>query len=260
MIIDKIFNQYYTKPKLAEKLTKDLDFDRYDFIIEPAAGECSFYNFLPEEKRIGIDLCPKCDGLIEADFLEWKEPFKEGDKILSIGNPPFGRNSSLAIKFINKCAKWSETIAFIVPKSFKKQSMYDKIDLNFWKIKEVDTPKNSFVFNNKPYDVPCIWLILEKRNERRTKEIKLKPPASFTFTNKENSNCCFRRVGINAGFSSVDINVAEPSHYFINANDPLDFVNRMNQIIWNHNNTTGPRSISKNELIEAYNNSLIQLK
>lgn len=257
MIENKIFNQYYTKPKLAEKLVEDLDFDRYDYIVEPSAGECSFYSLLPEDKRIGIDLCPKCDGLIEADFLDWKEPFVDSDRVLSIGNPPFGRNSSLAIKFINKCAKWSQTIAFIVPKSFKKRSMYDKINLNFWKVKEVDTPKNSFVFNGKNYDVPCVWLILEKQEDKRTKEIKLKPPANFTFTSKENSNCCFRRVGINAGFSSVDIEVAEPSHYFINAIDPNDFVERMNKIKWNHNNTLGPRSISKNELIEAYNKTLI---
>ena len=42
-----------------------------------------------------------------------------------IGNPPFGRQSSLAKKFIKhicSCDK-TKTIAFILPKSFKKDSL-----------------------------------------------------------------------------------------------------------------------------------------
>ena len=248
----KNFDQYYTNPELAEKLIQDLNFDNYDYIVEPSAGECSFYSLLPENKRVGIDLEPKCEELITHDFLTWEPTFQQEDKVLSIGNPPFGRNSSIALKFINKCAQWSNTIAFIIPKSFKKQSMYDKINLNFWKVKEVDTPKNSFIHEDKPFDVPCVWLILEKKEEKRKKEIKLKP-TDFRFTTKQESNCTIRRVGVNAGFSSLNINVAEPSHYFIYVNNPLEFVNKMNTIVWEHNNTLGPRSISKNELIGEYN-------
>ena len=134
----------------------------------------------------------------------------------------------------------------------KIRDQIDKINLNFWKVKEVDTPKNSFIHEDKPFDVPCVWLILEKKEEKRKKEIKLKP-TDFRFTTKQESNCTIRRVGVNAGFSSLNINVAEPSHYFIYVNNPLEFVNKMNTIVWEHNNTLGPRSISKNELIGEYN-------
>ena len=37
-------------------------------------------------------------------------------KVLFFGNPPFGRNSSLALKFIKKCCIHGDTIAFILPK------------------------------------------------------------------------------------------------------------------------------------------------
>ena len=48
-------------------------------------------------------------------------------KIHVIGNPPFGRQSSLAIKFIKKSCSFSDTISFILPKSFKKDSMKKSI-------------------------------------------------------------------------------------------------------------------------------------
>lgn len=249
----KNLDQYYTAPEMAEQLVRDLNLNDYDLIIEPSAGTCSFYNLLPEDKRVGIDIEPKCEDVIHGDFLQW-EPENTDCKILTIGNPPFGRNSSIALKFINRSAKWSDKIAFILPKSFKKQSMYDKINLNFWKVLEHDLPKNSFIYENKRYDVPCVWLVLEKRTEKRIKEVRLLPN-DFIFTTRLESNCAVRRVGVTAGFASSNTDVAEPSHYFVRAENLEEFLHIINSLNWTHNNTLGPRSISKNELISAYNES-----
>ena len=37
--------------------------------------------------------------------------------------PPFGKVSSLAIRFFNKCAQFSDVIAFIIPRTFNKVSV-----------------------------------------------------------------------------------------------------------------------------------------
>jgi len=41
------------------------------------------------------------------------------------------------------------------------------------------------------------------------------------------------------------------SHYFVIVDEPDVFVEKVNAITWEHNNTVGPRSISKPELVMA---------
>lgn len=84
-------------------------------IIEPSAGDGSFYHLFPQEKRIGIDIEPKCEGVIQSDFLTWKP---EGIKNICIGNPPFGLRGNLALKFINHAAEFSDFVCFILPQLF----------------------------------------------------------------------------------------------------------------------------------------------
>lgn len=84
--------------------------------------------------------------------------------------------------------------------------------------------------------------------------------------NKESNEnkIAFRRVGGNAGnFVFDDISeLSEQSHYFIklNKNNTTILKNNLNNIKWNGNNTIGPKSISKQELIENLNNIFTSLK
>lgn len=58
-------------------------------------------------------------------------------------------------------------LAFILPRSFMKPSMYGCIPLNFHLVKQVELPKNSFEVNKEEYDVPCVFQIWEKRDVSR---------------------------------------------------------------------------------------------
>jgi len=64
---------------------------------------------------------------------------------------------------------------------------------------------------------------------------------------------------VNAGFSSILNSSKSPSkesHYFIKLSDkyePGDLVEEFNKFEWPKNNTTGPRSISKAEMIVKIN-------
>lgn len=270
-------DQFYTNSDIAKKCIDTIDVSKYDIVIEPSAGTGAFYNLINHPKKVGIDLEPKCDGVIKQDFLEWDgDVFKDFNffpqpKVLTIGNPPFGRQSSLAQKFIKHAAVFSFTIAFILPRGFKKRSVYDRVPLNFWKVNEFDIPKNSFIFDGEPYDVPCVWMEFEKKNKLRIKEKKLKP-TTFEFVsviefkkkiNKEgkeyetgippiNANVSIVRCGINAGKASSDINIATPGTFFVKVDeDKVDeFVDKVNKIKFSRNKNTGPLSISKNELIK----------
>lgn len=94
-----------------------VDLSGYTF-IEPSAGDGSFYHLFPSNSRVGIDIEPKCDGVIQSDFLRWTPTTT---KNVCIGNPPFGLRGNLALKFINHAAKFSDFVCFIVPQLFDSE-------------------------------------------------------------------------------------------------------------------------------------------
>ena len=81
---------------------------------------------------------------------------------------------------------------------------------------------------------------------------------NFDFVKQnDNPHISFRRVGVNAG--KIDIITNEKSiqsHYFIKFknNKSIDEnINLLSNVKFNHNNTVGPKSISKQELISEFN-------
>lgn len=105
--------------------------------LEPSAGNGVFYNLFPQNKY-GIDLNPQNDQIIKMDFFNYLVSDKN---VITIGNPPFGKNSSLAVKFFNHAAQFSNMICFIVPKTFQKYSIKQKLNNRFFlqKLRKKDT-------------------------------------------------------------------------------------------------------------------------
>ena len=249
-------DQFYTNPEVVDLCLGSIDLDEYDLAIEPSAGSGAFYNKLTIEK-IGIDLCPKdIKDVFELDYLKItcdEQELKE--KTLVIGNPPFGKSSSLAVKFFNHSARFCATIAFIVPKTFKKPSIQNRLNLNFHLKYELDLPQNSFYLpDGTAYDVPCAWQVW-KRGEKKRKKIKMSLTHSdFEFvTRKEDANFLFQRVGAAAGSVHKNFDRANPAHHLIKAPDSVYEV--MKHIDWNNSSkyhTAGNPSISKGELVAAY--------
>ena len=112
---------------LKEKLM-ELGIDEKKYIyIEPSAGDGAFLKKLPVDRRIGIDIEPRHEEIIESDFLEW-EP--EDGKYITVGGPPFGHRGDLAVKFMNHASKFSDVVAFILPQYFEYKGKFycgDKI-------------------------------------------------------------------------------------------------------------------------------------
>jgi Uncharacterized protein conserved in bacteria (DUF2188) len=255
-------DQFYTAELIAkecyDKIIEIYGEDNFELFFESSAGNGSFYNLFPKSKRLGIDLDPKCDEIIRQDFLEFKlEEGKYQGKIATIGNPPFGKNSSLAAKFFNKAAEFSDIIAFIIPKTFRKKSLQDRLNLNFHIKFDTDLPKYSFILNGEPYDVPCCFQIWERtRTKRRVKKISLEN-ILFKFTTKEEANLAVRRVGGRTGKATTDIEMlAKVSHYFLKTKSSIspdwlvEIINSINfgKVI---NATAGVKSLSKPEFINA---------
>ena len=257
-------DKYYTKPTVVElclNLAKThIQINKEDLVIEPSAGNGSF---IPGIKSLSnnalfYDLEPENNQIIKQDYLicdhtEWTNNFKN---IHIIGNPPFGRQSSLAIKFIKKSTLFCNSISFILPKSFKKDSLKKTFPLQFHLICEKDLPEKSFLVDGVEHNVPCVFQIWEKRDYNRDVNKKIEP-IHFLFVKKEEQpDISFRRVGVNAG--TIDTNIEEKStqsHYFIKFtnNKPIsDNIQKLSTLIYEFNNTVGPKSISKQELIKEF--------
>jgi len=260
-------DKYYTKEIVVDLclnfVKKYIEIKTEDLIIEPSAGNGSFIagiKSLTNNFKF-YDLEPENDEIIKQDYLlyDYDTENIKGNfgKIHIIGNPPFGRQSSLAIKFIKKSCEFCDSISFILPKSFKKDSLKKMFPLNYHLTFEFDLPEKSFLVDGIEYNVPCIFQIWEKKDVKRT-IIENVEPLNFIFVGKtENPDISFRRVGVNAG--KIDTKNEEKSiqsHYFIkftNGKSITENINKLSAITYDFNNTVGPKSISKQELIIKFN-------
>ncbi|MEZ7995866.1 MAG: putative RNA methylase [Aquiluna sp.] len=134
--------QYYTPKDLADELVKltlkAIPRATERTFLEPAGGTGSFIealNMAGITAVTSVDKYPMHPGVIKADFLEWET--KDTD-LLTISNPPFGRNNALSVPFFNRAAKFSSHIAFLVPRSWRKWSVQNRLDTRFHLVLDVD--------------------------------------------------------------------------------------------------------------------------
>jgi len=234
--------------------------------VEPSAGNGAFLHNIPASfKKIGLDIDPKADDIIKQDYLSWVPPISTNPDIIVFGNPPFGRQSSLAKSFISKSCKFAKIIAFILPRSFTKPSMYNSFDLKFHLIHSAELEKDSFVINGAKYDVPCVFQIWQKHDTDRAVPEKIQPNGFEYVKHDELYHAAFRRVGVFAGecFKNDGTEFSIQSYYFLKFND--DIMANIDTIIAkinNHtfpSNTLGPRSLSKSEVNEVINDIILSI-
>lgn len=256
--IDKYYTSENAVNLCLELIKENIEIDKEnDIIIEPSAGNGSFIPGIKllVDKCIFMDIEPDNIEIKQQDYLSFNhEILPQHNRVHLIGNPPFGRQSSLAIKFIKKSCEYCDSISFILPKSFKKDTLKSKFPPNFHLIKESELPSESFIVDGNTYDVPCVFQVWEKKSYPRVISKKLEP-IGFKFVDKtENPHISFRRVGVYAG--KIDTNIEDKSiqsHYFIKLdNNSEETIELLKNIKYNFDNTVGPRSISKQELIKEF--------
>lgn len=168
-IMTNDLDKFYTVPSVVEKslttLTSHYPWENWRLVIEPSAGNGSFLHKIPTANKIGLDISPEHNDIIQQDFLTYFPPRGHG-KILVVGNPPFGRVSSLAIKFFNHAAKWADVIAFIVPRTFRRVSVQNKLNRNFHLIKDEEIPIKPCAFHPIMM-AKCCFQIWEKKKIKR---------------------------------------------------------------------------------------------
>jgi predicted RNA methylase len=134
--------QYYTPENLAKKLLITVEEKLGSLagmtVLEPAGGTGSFIEAAKSmgvSELVSFDIEPLHPAVVKGNFLEQNLDLTGA---ITISNPPFGRNNALSIPFFNKAAKYSDAICFIVPRSWRKWSVTNRLDPNFELVHDQD--------------------------------------------------------------------------------------------------------------------------
>jgi hypothetical protein len=254
-------DKYYTSNKVAKMcyqlVKKYVKIKKMDYVIEPSAGSGVFIEYIKRLTNLYkfLDIKPEHAEIAKQNFLKYKI-VQNREKLHIFGNPPFGRKSSTAIKFIKHSAALNaDSISFILPRSFKKASFKKSFPLQYHLIVEKDLPEYSFIFNKMAYDVPCIFQIWERRDYNRKPPIKQEAKSWYHFVKRPDCTISIRRVGFSIGrVKRCTQNDNINSHWFmkIGRND-LHKIEKLNKIQFDKEKNTGAYSISKQDIILKYN-------
>ena len=261
---ENLKDQFYTNKKTATECVKYIHDNIPNALeyhwIEPSAGKGVFLECLDSKHMcLGLDIEPKAPHILKENFITWKPTVSEN--CIVFGNPPFGRQSSMAKQFIRKSCTFADVIAFILPESFVKPSMNNCFSEMFHNVFTTVVEPNSFEVNDEPYDVPCVFQIWVKKDTQRKPIVNVKPLKFRYVKPGEDYHIAFRRVGARAGKCHLKDETKtfnKHTHHFIlfdftDACKIVNVVNKINKYTFPTNNTVGPKSLSKNEINEVIN-------
>ena len=256
--------KFYTKDEVVKlcynELRKQKVIKKGDLLIEPSAGKGAFIKYMKRlTKNIRCyDIEPGHKDVTQQDFLTLQLEPDIDTNLHFFGNPPFGRQSSLARKFIKRCCLMNaQSISFILPKSFKKVSYQRAFDNIYHLEREIDIPDGAFTIQNKDHSVPCVFQIWVKKTYERTIPEPILPNGFEFVKQGEQPDFSIRRVGVYAGKPDIDCDKSVQSHYFIRMlnTSHIDLVvDGLRQVSFDGaSHTVGPKSISKQEIIQKIN-------
>ena len=263
-------DQYYTSYEDMEycvnkawDIIKDLRYEVSEF-LEPSAGEGVFSNYLATSGLdvIAIDIEPKGEDIIKADFLTYDLEYKEGRFI--IGNPPFGTRLNLAQKFYKRAIELGDYIAFILPISQlnNTQSMYE-FDL----VHSEDLGK--LLFSNKKKVHCCLNVSVRPKNGLNKKiQNKLKDITIIREDKKDYEKIEYDIRMCYWGDGTAGKILTEEEHYsgeykIIIHNKELrdEIINLFNTIDWSKElNSTAMRRIKQYHIIQVLKKYIPNIK
>ncbi len=249
-------DKFYTKTGAAQDCLSRLELQRYARVIEPSAGGGAFSDLLFATPGLHVeayDLEPENPRVVRQDWFAYATP---GTDTLVVGNPPFGQQSSLAVRFINHAFEvvGAQTVAFVLPRGFRKASVQRRIFRCATLVLDVDLAPASFTLRGEDYGLPAIFQVWERTATAR--EVVDLPTTSpyFAFTRQgDPHDFAVRRIGGRAGHAFDDTTTSVQSNYFLRLTAPvpreraISLLNEQDYSVASHG--TGPRTLAKGELV-----------
>ena len=248
--------QYYTLLSIAKQFLAILDEVAIGGLyLEPAGGTGAFLQALGERKWVSYDIEPKYKGIQKTnDFILEELQLQD---VITITNPPFGRANSLSVPFFNKCAEVSSHIGFLIPKSWRKWSVINRLDPRFHLVRDVeltcdfDYPDQSKKSKGKLNTVFQVW---EKREELRVK-IEVEDRHYISKSSPAEADVSMTVFGRGCGTVLRDFpRVPNTTKMFLKVHEPwiYDALNEIDFSVF-YNNVAFIESLSMKEIMHLLN-------
>jgi hypothetical protein len=196
-----------------------------DVLIEPAAGDGAFLKGLKRANLpnsvIAYDIDPKVNGVQRQNFLTVR---LTETSLCAITNPPFGRANSLSVKFFNHLAPSCRLIGFIVPISWRKWSIVNRLNRGFHLVSDTDLPNQCF---HRPDGTPLDGGILKTVFQVWQRRPELRPLVSvedrgyFTKASPRTADVAYTAFGYKTGMVETNFKkVPNTCKLFLKVKDP----------------------------------------
>jgi predicted RNA methylase len=224
--------QYYTPRPLALELVEKIETVLGPLagktILEPAGGTGAFIEAAlgaGVTKVISFDIEPLHELVQEGNFLEQE---LHQSNLITISNPPFGRNNSLSIPFFNHAAPISDAICFIVPRSWRKWSVTNRLNLQFELVLDIDLELDyvnaeGLPLSNKTHLATCFQIWTKTANTRKI--IKVEDKGIVEKVSPDQADVSLTIFGYGCGKVKTDFEpVANTTQMFLKLKHPQALV------------------------------------
>lgn len=196
-------------------------------VVEPSAGNGSFLPFLPPG-TLAYDIEPEAGGIVRADWFDVSTRFDRG---ILVGNPPFGRRSSLARRFIQHgIALGVSSIAFVLPATFRKLTAQRAFPAEWRLVVDSDLPEKIFTHVKGDVSIPCVFQVWTREPETvlslpDLRKFKPAQPEEYVFLPRGDHRADLCLNG-NNGALRIPAQVTNPKaeHYIRICSDDRDWV------------------------------------
>lgn len=161
-------DQYFTRPEIARQCLDqfvallDPAITERAFWVEPSAGNGAFLRPLLEWgwNTWAGDIHPQHERVVIHDYLAQRLPTaKPGQRVIVVGNPPFGKKAKLATSFVNRALQHGGLVGMIVPIQLRKWSAQQHVNKRARLVLDIDLPEDAFLFLGEPYSLRCCFQV-----------------------------------------------------------------------------------------------------
>ena len=253
----KALDQYFTKSEVVHRCLGRLgDLSRYDLVVEPSAGNGAFLRGINHGHKIGIDIDPQHESVIQADWFKFEVP-GEHESVLVVGNPPYGQYHKQSSAFIRRAMSFENvcTIAFILPNVYRKHTR-QRIIPKSWRIAlMLDLGRDCFTLNGKDYHVPTSFFVLDRS---KGVDLRVRSPLRTTRT-KDFEFATSKKFDVFVFGASPRRVITDPKpnnrgHYLKSNLQVETLIERIKDVDWQGNSCAngGVYWLTKHEFIEQY--------
>ena len=210
---------------------------------------------IDHKNKFGLDIDPQHSEIVQNNWLEYNIS-PEYERVLVVGNPPWGMYHSLSTAFLRHALSFSnvQTIAFILPNVYRKHTRQRLLPAHWRIVSITELERNSFILEGRSYHAPASFFVFDKS---KGEDLRVNPhlfteTKDFTLSNKSD----FDIFVFGAAPRKITQYPTENNRgYYLKSKIPIEIlINKVKAVNWQGNSCAngGVYWLTKYEFLEQY--------